>query len=528
MESCDDRIFQFGEFRLIPAEGLLLRHQEPVPLSIKAFATLVFLVERHGHLVPKSDLLDEVWKDTSVEEGSISRCVWNLRKALGDKSRDGFIQTIPRRGYRFVCPVSVVTDDSGACRSSHRSGSIEHHNGAPQLAEQRAEIRPTGEFTSPLAESQNSDDFEQTLIAQPSRSQKLRRLATYALIGTILLIASLGYAFRNGPYLTRVSPSSGRGTTNEEAYQLYRQAENLSERRNQENIPVAMDYLNQSLTLDPKFARAWAAKALLFRAMADYPGADQAQQYNRSMDALGKALAIDPNLSEAYSALCLNKFRYEFDSGGAESACIRALKLDPDSSVGHKVYATFLYSHGRFDESMTEIKRALDLQPLALEYQQTYALALYYARRYKEEEAEWRRLIELNPTHGYIYTRLFINLSQQGEDNKAFDYLIKKLIVQHVDNEIIERFRTAFASSGWRGVTVERIKHPENESFTSPFDVACLYATVGDADKAFENLEKAYLEHSYRIAVLQVEPQLDSLRDDPRYSDLVRRIEEPN
>src|SRR3954451_14413675 len=100
----DDRIFQFGEFWLLPAEGLLLRHKEPIPLSIKAFATLVFLVERHGHLVPKSELLDEVWKVPSVEEGSISRFVWNLRKALGDTSKDGFIQTIPRRGYRFVCP----------------------------------------------------------------------------------------------------------------------------------------------------------------------------------------------------------------------------------------------------------------------------------------------------------------------------------------------------------------------------------------------------------------------------------------
>jgi len=528
MDTRDTRIFQFGEFRLIPAEGLLLRHQEPVPLSLKAFATLVFLVERQGHLVQRSELLDEIWKDTSVEEGSISRCVCNLRKALGDASKEGFIQTIPRRGYRFVFPVSVVTEHSGTFSSSGLPGAVENNNGAAPLAEETAAIGRTGEFTSPSAESKNSADWEKTSIVQPSGSQKRRRLGTYAVMGTILLIAGLGYAYRNGPYITKVSPSPGLGTTNEEAYRLYRQAENLSERRNQENIPVAMDYLNQSLALDPNFARAWAAKALLFRTMADYPGADQTQQYNRSMDALGKAMAIDPNLSEAYSALCLNKFRYEFDSGGAESACIQALKLDPDSAVGHKVYGNFLYSHGRFDESITEIKRALDLQPLALEYQQTYALALYYARRYKEEEAVWRQLIELNPTHGYIYTRLSINLRQQGEDDKAFDYLIKKLMVQHVDSEVIERFRAAYAASGWRGVTIERIKHPETESFTSAFDVACLYATLGDADKAFENLEKAYLEHSYRIAVLKVEPQLDSLRDDPRYSELVRRVEEPN
>jgi hypothetical protein len=71
---------------------------------------------------------------------------------------------------------------------------------------------------------------------------------------------------------------------------------------------------------------------------------------------------------------------------------------------------------------------------------------------------------------------------------------------------------------------MERIKHPEIESFTGPFDIACLYATIGDNDKAFENLEKAYLEHDYRFAVLQVEPQLDSLRTDERYADLVERV----
>ena len=521
-------IFEFGDFRLVPGEGLLLRHEVPVPLSIKSFATLVFLVERHGHLVQKSELLDEVWKDTSVEEGAISKCVWSLRNALGDVSKERFIQTIPRRGYRFVYPVSVVTDHSGAFRLSELSGAVENDNAGPPLTEEKTGIGRTGEFTSSLAESQDSGDFDQTLLVRASRSRQLRRLVAYSLIGIVLLMGVLSYAYQKGSYITKVSSSSGRGTTNDEADRLYRQAANLSERRNRENIPVAMDYLNQSLALDPSFALAWGAKAHLLRAMADYPGADQTQLYEGSMEALEKALAIDPNLSEAYSALCLNKFRYEYDSAAAESACIRAIKLNPDSSIGHKVYATFLYSHGRFDESIVEIRRALDLQPLALEHQQTYALALYYARRYKEEEAEWKRLIELNPTHGFIYTRLFINLTQQGKDDKAFDYLIKKLRVDHADNETIERFRTAYAASAWRGVTIERIKHPENESFTGPFDVACLYATVGDIDQAFEYLEKAYRERSYRIAVLQVEPQLDPLRNDSRYADLVLRVNGPN
>jgi Tfp pilus assembly protein PilF len=317
-----------------------------------------------------------------------------------------------------------------------------------------------------------------------------------------------------------------RGTNNEEAYQLYQQAENLSGRRNAKNMPIALDYLNQAVSLDPDYARAWAAKAHLHRYLAEYPGADQTEQHDKSMDALRKALAIDPNISDAYSALCLNKLRYDYDNAGAETACRRALELDPDSSIGHKTYATFLYSRNRSNEAVSEIKRAIDLQPLSLEFRQTYALTLYYARQYEAEEAQWKRLLELNPTHGYIYTRLLINQAQQGKDDIAFDYLIKKLIlVDNADNRTIESFRTAYATSSWRGVTMERIKHPENEGLTGPFEVACLYAEIGDKDKAFENLEKACREHSYRIAVLEVEPQLDPLHDDPRWADLVRRVE---
>jgi tetratricopeptide (TPR) repeat protein len=243
------------------------------------------------------------------------------------------------------------------------------------------------------------------------------------------------------------------------------------------------------------------------------------------MDALGKAIAIDPNLSEAYSALCLNKLRYEYDVAGAETACKRALELDPDSSVGYRAYATFLYSRGRSDESIAAINRGMDLQPLSNELQQTYALALHYGRRYEEEEAQWKRLIELHPTHSFIYTRLLMNAAQQGKEDKAFDCLIKKLTMDRADNETIERFRIAYAASGWRGVTIERIKRPEAESIAGPFELACLYAGLGDKDKAFENLEKAYQERSYRLAVLGVEPQLDPIRDDPRYADLIRRVE---
>ena len=509
-------IYEFDGFRLIPGEELLLRDGERVPLTPRSFGVLRMLVERHGHLVSKSELIDEIWDDAFVEEGSLSKAIWRVRQALEDTSKERFIQTVPRRGYRFVFPVSVVPNGSGAFRLD-RLGL--HDDGE------------TGNDVTPQAEEQSrrqTEDqagSEQTFAVDPSGSVRLRRSAAYAGVGVVLLAAVSFYLVFYGPFATRIRSVRDRGTTNEEAYELYRQAENLSQRRLPEETKTAMDHLNQAVALDPNFARAWTAKAHLHNFMVNLPGADGNEQYRKSMDAIRRALAIDPNLSEAHSALCFNRFRYEFDFAGAESACTRAVELDPDSSVGHMIYATFLFSRGRADESIAEAREALNLQPLALDHQKIYALALYYARRYEEEEVQWKRLKQLTPTDGYIYMRLFTNAALQGKDARAFEYLIEKLKLDKVDNETMERFRSAYAQSGLRGVNLERIKHPELALAPGPFNDACLYASVGDKDRAFEYLEKAYNERNHRFAVLQVEPQLDPLHDDPRWADLVRRVE---
>ena len=118
-------IYEFDGFRLVPGEELLLRNGEPIPLNIKSFAVLKILVERHGHLVSKSEIIDTVWEGMFVEEGSLTKAIWLIRQALGDTSKERFIQTVPRRGYRFVFPVSIVTNGSGAFRLSELSQSGE-------------------------------------------------------------------------------------------------------------------------------------------------------------------------------------------------------------------------------------------------------------------------------------------------------------------------------------------------------------------------------------------------------------------
>jgi DNA-binding winged helix-turn-helix (wHTH) protein/tetratricopeptide (TPR) repeat protein len=315
-----------------------------------------------------------------------------------------------------------------------------------------------------------------------------------------------------------------RGTSNEEAYTLYLLAMNLSEERGVQNVRRSLEYLDRAVALDPNYARAWAAKAHRHRDLVGHTDAGQHEHYQRSMEAITTALAIAPNLSEAYSALCHNKNRYEFDFIGAEAACKRAIELDPRSPAAYKVYANFLYSRGRFDEAIGKIKRAIDIQPVSYENQQIYALALYYARQYAQSEEQFKRLLELNPSHSYIHASLSRVLGIQGKYSEALDHYIKWLSMEKNDGLAIERAKSVFQSEGWPGVIRERIRMAEADPNPRYFQLACMYSKLSDIDRALEYLEKAYQDRRFQVVMIEVEPELDPLRNDQRYKDLVRRI----
>jgi len=505
-------IFEFGEFRLDVNEHSIERIDgtRNGTLTEKAFQALVLLVRRRGHLVSKDELIRFIWPDTIVEDNNLEKCVHHLRNFLGETS-DGskYIETVRKHGYRFV----------GNVRALEVSGSW-----LPEIFRIAAEQNDAVETATEQSNNPEDDTGTEVELVEKTRFPFRTAFIILALIGGLL---GLGYYFliRPGVAANAVEANPKGGTDNAEAHQFFMMAMNLSEERGVQNVLKSLEYLDRAVALDPNYAIAWAAKAHTHRDIVGSTDAGQHEHYQKSMEAISKALAIDPNLSEAYSALCHNKNRYEYDVAGAETACNRALELDPNSPVAHKTYANFLYSRGRFDEAIAEIKTAMQLQPVSYRNQQMFALTLYFARRYGEAEAQWKRLLELNPNHSHIHSRLIRVLEDQGKESEAFEYFVKMLAIQKIDNEKLERFNTAYRTGGWRGVTVERIKTAEADSDPGYFQLACLHAKIGNKDKAFEYLEKAYQERSFQIAIIQVEPQLDSLRGDPRFDDLLRRIE---
>ncbi len=212
---------------------------------------------------------------------------------------------------------------------------------------------------------------------------------------------------------------------------------------------------------------------------------------------------------------------YEYDYDGAEAACKRAIELKPNSAVAHNVYARFL-NLGRFDEAIAEIRTAIDLDPTSFYHQLVYTVCLTYARRYDEAARQLDRLAEISPNGAVFYFWLVRGVDMQGNEAKAFERLMRFQKLAKTDEEIVQLFKTAYQTSGWKGVLREQAKQYEKTPSQPSFH-AGVYAGAGDKDKAFENLENAYQRHENMIVYLQADPRFDSLRDDPRFDELVKR-----
>jgi Flp pilus assembly protein TadD len=248
------------------------------------------------------------------------------------------------------------------------------------------------------------------------------------------------------------------------------------------------------------------------------------EDYERSMNAISKALELEPDLSEAYTALCENHIYVEFDFAAAERDCKHAVDLNPNSSAAHEIYARFLATRGRHDESITEITTAVDLEPTSVFIQRNLGITLFYARRYEEAVVQLKRVVEMDPNYWSSYSWLYDICGIKGDGAAAFEWFNAELARKNTENATVESFAAAFRSSGWKGVMEEQARRFDRKN--DPYYTGAIYSALsGDKDKAFELLERSFQDREWGMAYLLLEPRLDNLRDDPRLADLVGRVE---
>jgi tetratricopeptide (TPR) repeat protein len=242
-----------------------------------------------------------------------------------------------------------------------------------------------------------------------------------------------------------------------------------------------------------------------------------------------QALELDETVSNAHNALAAIHILYEWDWGGAEAECLRAVQLNPGDSATHFHLADYMSIQARHDEAIAEFKLALELDPISCVHVAFLGMILHRARRYEESIAQCKKALDINPNYVNALWFLALSLEQTGQLAESIAQL-EKAVGLSGGSHFRALLGRAHALAGERNEAqniVNELEALSGREYVSPFDIAVVYAGLGDLTSAFKRLEEAYQQRVFRIIELTL-PMFDNLRSDWRWQDLVRRIGLPN
>jgi serine/threonine-protein kinase len=318
-----------------------------------------------------------------------------------------------------------------------------------------------------------------------------------------------------------------RYTENPEAHQLYLKGRYLWNRRTPETLRQATEYFQRARDKDAGYALAWAGLADCYAVYPTYDLLPPKEAVPKTKEAADRALALDDTLVEAHTALAYVKALYEWDWQGAEREFKRAIVLNPNYANAHNWYSLYLEATGRLDDAIAEAKRAQEADPLSLISYVAAGQAFYFARRSDQATEQLRMALEMEPSFYLAHWLLALVYEQERRYEDAIAEDEKALSVSGGAPRALSVLGHAYAMSGKRSEALKvlaELKNLSKQRYVAPFHTAVIYAGLGDKGRSLEWLERAYEDHYDQLAWIRVDPKFDSLRAEPRYHDLLRRM----
>ncbi len=318
-----------------------------------------------------------------------------------------------------------------------------------------------------------------------------------------------------------------RYTENVEAYQLYLKGRYHWAKRSAENLNKAVTFFNESIKSDPGYALAYAGLADAYDILGVLGEQSPMEAFPRAKAAASKALEIDPALAEAYASLGDISIHFDWDWNAAERNFKKAIELDPGYAVAHHWYSEYLTLMGRHDEAIAETKKAAELDPLSLMITTFVGWNYYHARKNDSAIVAFDKALEIDQRFAWAHLWLGESYFQLQRQNDAISHIL--LASQSNENPMI------LASLGWAYAQAGRTRDAQaildtltnlsKRRFVSPYSFTLVHLGIGHNEKTFEWLEKALQERASWLPFIKIDPMWDSVRDDRRFSALLKKMD---
>lgn len=645
------KIFRFGVFEVDLKANELRKNGLRLKLPEQPFQILAVLLEKPGEIITREELRSRLWpRDTFVDfDHGLNNAVMRVREVLGDSSESPrFVETIPRRGYRFIAPVEeasyplpapAAAEGERAPSNGHSEATVadlteslpattakppasrtmifawiglgalalglittlflyyghsSNSDGGATQANTSLVVLPLENLSGDKDQEYFADGMTDELIANLAKIRSLRvisrstamaykgthkplseiarELKVDAVVeGTVLRVGNRvritaelvqvstdhhlwadTYESQIGDVLTlqnRVSSAivseirinltpedrerlAKTPAVAPEAYENYLKGRYYWNKRTDENLTKAIGYFEEATKQDQQYALAYAGlsdcyaiiSATIFGTMPSSVSAPRAKA------AAQHALEIDPTLAEAETSLATVNFNYDWDWSGAAAGFQRAIQLNPSYATAYQRYSLYLMAMGRTQESFDEINKARELDPLSISINFSLGWRLYMARQYDRAIEQLRNTLEMDPSYELAHLVAGQAYDQKGQFDQAIVELRQAVDLSHGTPMMISALAHAYGRSGNKIEAEKLLAQLTSNSkteYVSPYYFAIIQAGLGDNESAMDWLEKALADHSNGLVFLQVEPQLDGLRSNPRFSTLQKKMNFP-
>jgi TolB-like protein len=314
----------------------------------------------------------------------------------------------------------------------------------------------------------------------------------------------------------------------QEAYDAYLQGRYFWNRRDKPGLQKAVQYIEQAVARDPNQAKFYAGLADALALMGSLPDSPipRPEAMERARAAAVKAISLDESSAEPHASLAFVEMHYDWNWPAAEKEFRRAIELNSSYATAHHWYAYYLMAMGRQEDSLREIRWAERLDPLSLIIQRDVADMLYYARRYDEAIAQCRKTLERDPHFALADFSLY-QIYAQKKMISEMDQALGQMLVSGQEglpilgpapgDAIVGRVAKARKELG-------ELQRLESQGKKLAYSIAVVYASLGDRDQAFHWLEVTYRARDGSLILLKTDPAIDPLREDPRFAELLRKM----